>query len=70
MKIGRRGALSLPALLLPGAAGAQAQTAGYPNRPVRIVVSFTAGGTTDVIARLIGSQLFRPLDQGGCPLVR
>ncbi len=37
---------------------AQAQTAGtYPDRPVKIMVGFTAGGTTDVIARAIANEL-------------
>jgi tripartite-type tricarboxylate transporter receptor subunit TctC len=29
----------------------------YPAKPVRIVVAFTAGGTTDILARSIGQQL-------------
>ncbi|ARP87443.1 Bug family tripartite tricarboxylate transporter substrate binding protein [Bordetella genomosp. 9] len=29
----------------------------WPDRPVRIVVPFTAGGTTDVVARVIGAEL-------------
>jgi tripartite-type tricarboxylate transporter receptor subunit TctC len=41
---------------LPLAQGAAAQTA-WPSRPVRIIVPFTAGGTTDVVARLIGQKL-------------
>jgi tripartite-type tricarboxylate transporter receptor subunit TctC len=37
---------------------AQAQTAAtYPERPVKIMVGFTAGGTTDVIARAIANEL-------------
>ena len=35
----------------------------YPNRPVRIVVAFTAGGTTDILARSIGQQLTERLKQ-------
>lgn len=36
----------------------QAQTATtYPDRPVKIMVGFTAGGTTDVIARAIANEL-------------
>jgi tripartite-type tricarboxylate transporter receptor subunit TctC len=54
MPITRRLMLASPALLV--AAPLRAQDP-FPSRPVRIVVAFTAGGTTDIIARLVGQQL-------------
>ena len=43
----------LPSLLLATTVAAQA----YPQRPVRLVVAVAAGGSTDVMARLIGARL-------------
>src|SRR3954451_21024212 len=36
---------------------ASAAALDYPNKPVKIVISFTAGGTTDVIGRKIAERL-------------
>jgi len=44
------------------AAPALAQT-DYPNKPVRVVVAFTAGGTTDILARAVGQKLTERLKQ-------
>src|SRR5438445_9802946 len=41
--------------LLSGVVASSAQ--GYPNKPVRVVVGFPAGGPTDVIARLVAQKL-------------
>ena len=35
----------------------------YPTKPVKIIVSFTAGGTTDIIARSVGQHLTEKLKQ-------
>lgn len=40
---------------LPGLA--QAETNGYPNKAVRIVVPYTAGGFNDTLARVVGRKL-------------
>ncbi len=41
--------------------GAQAQ--GYPNRPIQLIVPYTAGGPTDVAARLMAQRLGERLGQ-------
>ena len=49
------------AAAVPLARVARAQT--YPNRPLRLIVGFSAGGPTDITARLIGQWLFERLGQ-------
>ena len=46
-------ALFIAALL----ASCNLAAADYPSRPLRIIVPFTAGGSTDILARMIGKHL-------------
>ncbi|HZR71755.1 tripartite tricarboxylate transporter substrate binding protein [Bradyrhizobium sp.] len=52
--------LSLFAFVLPSG---PVSAADYPTRPVRFIVGYPAGGSTDIIARLIGQRLSERLGQ-------
>lgn len=52
----------VPALFAVHVSAAQASS-DYPNRPIRLLVGFTAGGATDVSARLIAQKMTEVLGQ-------
>jgi tripartite-type tricarboxylate transporter receptor subunit TctC len=52
-------AASLGAALMPAAFAAEA----FPNKPITMVVPFVAGGTTDILARIVGQSLGEELGQ-------
>jgi tripartite-type tricarboxylate transporter receptor subunit TctC len=51
--------LALAALVASAASIAQQ----YPTKPVKIIVAFTAGGTTDIMARTVAARLTEKLKQ-------
>ena len=54
----RAAALALP---LVASGGLQAQT--YPSKPVRLIVPFAPGGTTDIVARIVSEKMGAVLGQ-------
>jgi tripartite-type tricarboxylate transporter receptor subunit TctC len=61
MAAGLRVALTLALFVLPGVV--RAQNADYPNRPMKMLVGFAAGGGTDVAARVIAQKMSEILGQ-------
>ncbi len=59
MTLARRAALALPALALTP----RAARAAFPDRPVRIVVPFAAGTSSDLQARIMGERMAAVLGQ-------
>src|SRR5262245_39900079 len=53
--------LATLALFAATVAGAQAQS--YPNKPITIIVPFSAGGPTDTLARTLGEHMKHTLGQ-------
>ncbi|WP_256353912.1 tripartite tricarboxylate transporter substrate binding protein [Variovorax sp. dw_308] len=59
----RRRMLLAGASLGLSALGLPARAAGYPDKPIRLVVPFPAGGATDLMARTMGQKLAERLGQ-------
>src|SRR6266581_1277292 len=45
------------------ALAAHAQAQGYPSKPVKIIVAFTAGSATDIIARVTADEFSKSMGQ-------
>src|SRR3954471_6268641 len=58
-----RAFVALACLALAVPASAQQGAGNWPTRPVRVIVPFSLGGATDLVARILGRALAESLGQ-------
>jgi tripartite-type tricarboxylate transporter receptor subunit TctC len=63
MELGRRRLLALTAAAVATAPSRATRAEAYPSRPVHWIVGFAPGGSTDILARVIGQYLSEKLGQ-------
>jgi tripartite-type tricarboxylate transporter receptor subunit TctC len=63
MELGRRRLLALTAAALAAVPSRATRAEAYPSRPVHWIVGFAPGGSTDILARVIGQYLSEKLGQ-------
>jgi tripartite-type tricarboxylate transporter receptor subunit TctC len=57
--------LALAILILPSPVAAAADS--YPNKPIRLIIAFAPGGSTDIVARMIAAKLSERLGKQVVP---
>jgi tripartite-type tricarboxylate transporter receptor subunit TctC len=50
-------------LVVAGTGGAASAQSGYPTKPIRLIVPYPPGGSTDIAARVVGEQIAQSLGQ-------
>ncbi len=62
-RITTRAALATIAIAAAAVSAPVASQQGYPNKPIRVIVPFAAGSTTDIIARAISDKMGQSMGQ-------
>src|SRR5215510_10086114 len=63
MSLLRRAGALVGCLVLCACLASQALAQTWPNRPIKLIEPFPAGGLADVLARLVGDELSKSLGQ-------
>ena len=63
MKVWLAGAFCIVSALPLASNAASSAKDDYPNRPLRFIVPFAAGGSTDILARILGQRLTESMGQ-------